>query len=103
MAVIRLIAVAIIVSALCVVAHAQEGKPCPSSHICPVCSEENGVRTCRVERPGQPALPQLAAPTAPLDISPPSAGAPSPPPLECPVFQFGPFGRHIKCETKLFA
>ena len=46
---------------------------------------------------------KLAVPTAPLDISPPSAGAPSPPPLERPVFQFGPFGRHIKCETKLFA
>jgi len=50
-----------------------------------------------------PALPQAAVPTAPLDISPPSAGALSPPPLERPVFQFGPFGRHIKCETKLFA
>jgi hypothetical protein len=92
MAVIRLIVVAIIVSALCVLAHAQEGKPCPSGHICPVCSEENGVRTCRVERPGQPALPQAAFPTAPLDISPPSAAAPSPtPPPQRPVFQFGPF------------
>ena len=100
MAVIRLTVVAIIVSPLYVVAHAQEGKPCPSGHICPVCSEENGVRTCRVERPGQPALPQAAAPTAPLDISPPSAAAPSP---QRPVFQFGPFGRHIKCLTKLFA
>jgi hypothetical protein len=54
MAVIRLTVVAIIVSPLYVVAHAQEGKPCPSGHICPVCSEENGVRTCRVERLGQP-------------------------------------------------
>ena len=92
MAVIRLIVVAIIVSALCVFAHAQEGKPCPSGHICPVCSEENGVRTCRVDRPGQLALPQAAVPTAPLDISPPSAAAPSPPPPpQRPVFQFGPF------------
>ena len=88
MAVMRLIVVAIIVSALSVVAHAQEGKPCPSGHICPVCSEENGVRTCQVERPGQPAL----VPTAPLDISPPSAAAPlPPPPPQRPVFQFGPF------------
>jgi hypothetical protein len=62
MAVMRLIVVAIIVSALSVVAHAQEGKPCPSGHICPVCSEENGVRTCRVERPGQPALPTSGGP-----------------------------------------
>ena len=92
MAVVRLIVVAIIVSAFCVVARAQEGKPCPSGHICPVCSEENGVRTCRVERPGQPARPQAADPTAPLDISPPSAAAPSaPPPPQRPVFQFGPF------------
>ena len=53
---------------------------------------ENGVRTCRVERPGQLALPQAVAPTAPLDISPPSAAAPSaPPPPQRPVFQFGPF------------
>ena len=99
----RLTVAAIIVSAPCVDAHAQEGKPCPSGHICPVCSEENGVRTCRVERPGQPALPQAAVPMAPLDISPPSAGVPSPPPPERSVFQFGPFGRHIKCETRLFA
>ena len=49
MAVIRLTGVALIVSALCVVAHAQETKPCPSGHICPVCSEENGIRTCRIE------------------------------------------------------
>ena len=49
MVIIRLTVVGIIVSAFCVVAHAQEGKPCPSGHICPVCSEENGVRTCRVE------------------------------------------------------
>ena len=37
MAVIRLTVVALIVSALCVVAHAQEAKPCPSGHICPIC------------------------------------------------------------------
>jgi hypothetical protein len=79
MAVIRLTVVALIVSALCVVAHAQEAKPCPSGHICPVCSEENGIRTCRVERPGQPALPQAAA-SAPRNILPPSSAAPSPPP-----------------------
>src|ERR1700688_1781787 len=67
MVVMRLTVAALIVSAPCVVAHAQEGKPCPSGHICPVCSEENGVRTCRVERPGQPALAQAAGPPAPLD------------------------------------
>ena len=81
MAVIRLTLVGIIVSALCVVAHAQEEEPCPSGHICPVCSEENGVRTCRVERPEQPALPQAA-------VSRPSGAAPSPPPPpQRPVFQ----------------
>ena len=68
--------VAIIFSFVCVAAHAQEGKPCPSDHICPVCTEQNGVRSCKVERPGQPELPQAAAP---LDISPPSAAAPLPP------------------------
>ena len=68
--------VAIIVSFVCVAARAQETKPCPSDHICPVCTEQNGVRSCKVERPGQPELPQA---TAPLDISPPSAAAPLPP------------------------
>jgi hypothetical protein len=68
--------VAIIVSFFCVAARAQETKPCPSDHICPVCTEQNGVRSCKVERPGQPELPQA---TAPLDISPPSAAAPLPP------------------------
>jgi hypothetical protein len=87
MAVIRLTVVALIVSALCVVAHAQEAKPCPSGHICPVCSEENGIRTCRVDRPGQPALPQAAA-SAPRNILPPSSAAPSPPPPpQSPGFQ----------------
>jgi hypothetical protein len=68
--------VAIIVSFVCVAARAQETKPCPSDHICPVCTEQNGVRSCKVERLGQPQLPQA---TAPLDISPPSAAAPLPP------------------------
>jgi hypothetical protein len=48
MAVIRLTVVALIVSALCVVAHAQEAKPRPSGHICPFCSEENGIFCARV-------------------------------------------------------
>jgi hypothetical protein len=65
MVVIRLTVAAITVSALCVVAPAQEGKTCPTGYICPVCSEENGVRTCRVERPGQPTLAQAAVPAAP--------------------------------------
>ena len=43
MAVVRLAVVGIVVSALCAVAHAQEGKPCRSGHTCPVCAEENGV------------------------------------------------------------
>lgn len=68
--------VAIIVSLVCVSARAQEAKPCPSDHICPVCTEQNGVRSCKVERPGQPELPQA---TAPLDISPPTAAEPLPP------------------------
>jgi hypothetical protein len=76
MAVIRGTIVAIIFSFFCVAAHAQGAKPCPSDHICPVCTEQNGVRSCKVERPGQPELPQA---TAPLDISPPSAAAPLPP------------------------
>jgi len=71
MAVMRWAIVAIIVSFVSVAARAQEAKPCPSGHICPVCTEQDGVRSCKVERPGQqPELPQA---TAPLDISPPSA------------------------------
>ena len=68
--------VAIIVLFVCVAARAQEAKPCPPDHICPVCTEQDGVRSCKVERQGQPELP-LA--TAPLDISPSSAAAPLPP------------------------
>jgi hypothetical protein len=68
--------VAIIVSFVCVAARAQEAKPCPPDHICPVCTEQNGVRSCKVERTGQPELPQAAPP---LDIAPPSAAAPLPP------------------------
>jgi hypothetical protein len=64
--------VAIIVSFFCVAARAQESKPCPRDHICPVCTEQNGVKSCKVERPGQPELPK---PTAPPDISPSSAAA----------------------------
>jgi hypothetical protein len=67
--------VTIIISFVCVAARAQEAKPqeakpCPSDKICPVCTEQDGFRSCKVERPGQPELPQA---TAPLDISPPSA------------------------------
>jgi hypothetical protein len=82
--------VAIIVPALCMAAQAQEAKPCPSGHICPICTEQDGVRSCKVERPGQqPELPQAAAP---LDISPPSHAALSPPPPPPrPVFRLGPF------------
>jgi len=69
--VIRLTVAAIIVSTLSVVGRAQDGKPCPSGHICPVCSEDNGVRICKVDRPGPP-LPQAVVPAAPLDISLPS-------------------------------
>ena len=76
MAVMRGAIVAIIVSFVCVAARAQEAKPCPSDHICPVCTEQDGVRSCKVERPGQPQPPQA---TAPLDISPPSAAASLPP------------------------
>jgi hypothetical protein len=62
----RVAIVAIIVSALCVAAQAQKAKPCPSGDICPICTEQDGVRSCKVERPGQqPELPQAAAP---LDI-----------------------------------
>jgi|HubBroStandDraft_6_1064221.scaffolds.fasta_scaffold2869007_1 hypothetical protein len=88
MMLIRLILIAIIVSTLCVVGHAQDSKPCPTGHICPVCSEDDGVRSCRVDRPGPP-LPQAAVPAAPLDISPPSTAAPSP--TQAPVLQLGPF------------
>jgi hypothetical protein len=87
---IRLTVAAVMISTLCEIVHAQEEKPCPSGHICPVCSEDNGIRTCKVHRPG-PALPQAVLPAAPLDISPPSAGAPSSSPPRPPVFQFGPF------------
>jgi hypothetical protein len=76
MAVMRGAILAIIVSFVCVAARAQEAKPCPSDHICPVCTEQDGVRSCKVERLGQPELPQA---TAPLDISPPSAAASLPP------------------------
>ena len=68
--------VAIIFSFVCLAAHAQEAKPCPSDHICPVCTEQDGGRSCKVERPGQPELPQA---TAPQDISPSSAAASLPP------------------------
>ena len=75
----RVAIVAIIVPALCMAAQAQEAKPCPSGHICPICTEQDGVRSCKVERPGQqPELPQAAAP---LDISPPSRPAWHLPPL----------------------
>ena len=53
MAVMRWAIVAIIVSFVSVAARAQEAKPCPSGHICPVCTEQDGVRSCKVERPGQ--------------------------------------------------
>jgi hypothetical protein len=89
MAIIRLAVVGIIVSALCVVAYAQEGKQCPEGHICPVCSEENGVRTCRVDRPEEPALPQAKVPTPPLNTSSPRAAAPSQPPPPPPSLESG--------------
>ena len=66
----RVSIVAIIVPALCMAAQAQEAKPCPSGHICPICTEQDGVRSCKVERSGQQLeLPKAAAP---LDILPPS-------------------------------
>ena len=64
--------VAIILSFICVTAHAQEAKPCPSGHICPVCTEQDGVRSCKVERPGQLEMPQATG-------APPNAAAPLPP------------------------
>jgi hypothetical protein len=85
----RVSIVAIIVPALCMAAQAQEAKPCPSGHICPICTEQDGVRSCKVERSGQQLeLPQAAAP---LNISPPSDAALSPPPPPPrPVFRLGP-------------
>jgi hypothetical protein len=68
--------VTIIISFVCVASRAQEPKPCPSDKICPVCTEQDGRRSCKVESPGQPELSQA---TAPPDISPPSAAAPLPP------------------------
>ena len=76
MAVMRWAIVAIIVSFVSVAARAQEAKPCPSDKICPVCIEQDGLRSCKVEGPGQPKLPQA---TAPQDISPSSAAASLPP------------------------
>jgi hypothetical protein len=58
--------VTIIISFVCVAARSQEAKPCPSDKICPVCTEQNGERSCKVERPGEPELPQT---TAPLDAT----------------------------------
>ena len=46
----RVAIVAIIVPALCMAAQAQEAKPCPSGHICPICTDQDGVRSCKVER-----------------------------------------------------
>jgi hypothetical protein len=63
--------VAIIVSFVFVAARAQEARPCPSDKICPVCIEQDGQRSCKVEGPGQPELPQATAPA--------SAAAPLPP------------------------
>ena len=55
------------------------------------------IRLENREARGQPpALPQAAVPTAPLDNSPPSAGAPSPPPLERPVFSTRASGISIR-------
>ena len=79
MAVIRLTGVALIVSALCVVAHAQETKPCPSGHICPVCSEENGIRTAGSRDRVSRRCRKLRL-SAHRNILPPNSAAPSPPP-----------------------
>jgi hypothetical protein len=54
--------VAIIILLVCVAARAQEPKPCPSDKICPVCTEQDGRRSCKVEGPGQPELSQATAP-----------------------------------------
>jgi hypothetical protein len=70
--VIRLTVAAVTSLTLIAVAYTQEGKPCPSGHICPICSEDNGVRTCKVDRP-----PQATARTVPLDVSPPQCGCAS--------------------------
>jgi hypothetical protein len=43
----RVAIVAIIVPALCMAAQAQDAKPCPSGHICPICTEQDGVRSCK--------------------------------------------------------
>jgi hypothetical protein len=59
--------VTIIISFVCVAARSQEAKPCSIDKICPVCTEQNGERSCKVERPGEPELPQT---TAPLDATP---------------------------------
>ena len=64
MMVVRGTILAILSWFICLAAHAQEAKPCPSDHICPVCTEQNGERSCTVERPGPSELPQA---TAPLD------------------------------------
>lgn len=53
--------VAIIVSFVCVAARAQETKPCPPDHICPICTEQDGDRSCKVESAGQPEVPPLDA------------------------------------------
>ena len=57
MMVIRLTAAAVASLTLVAVGYAQEGKPCPSGHICPVCSEDNGVRTCKVDNRHRHKLP----------------------------------------------
>jgi hypothetical protein len=99
MAVIRLTVVGIIVSALCVVANAQEGKPCPEGHICPVCSEEKGVRTCRVDRPEEPAPPQAAV-SPPRGAAPPPRRQPPPAPEpERPVSHFEPPSSDSGCRS----
>jgi hypothetical protein len=51
MAVMRGAIVAIIVSFVSVAARAQEAKPCPSGHICPVCTEQDGVRSMQGRAP----------------------------------------------------
>ena len=56
----RVSIVAIIVPALCMAAQAQEAT-CPSGHICPICTEQDGVRSCKVERPGMAARAREAS------------------------------------------